>query len=176
MTPASSGIPNRRRFVRIFRAPETFVPLWEPCKSQPGEFQICSRRVRMLAHLQFESTERKQIRGRREAKVDVNTSCNIGVQHAIHPPTSTPGRSDPDVNCFPSEIADHSSALCSKCGVRNDFVLKMTGTVLPRTRRSRKSPPGRELDQATAIVAGVVQLPPKKCALDFVMSHPHARS
>jgi hypothetical protein len=119
----------------------------------------------MLANLQFEPTKRKQIRGRREAEVDVNASSNICVQHAIDPPTSTSCGSDPDVNRFPSEIANHSSALRSKCGVGNEFILKVTGTRgFQEHCRSRKSPPCRELDQATAVVAGVVQLPPKECS------------
>ena len=63
----------------------------------------------MLAHSQVEPTKRNQIRGRREAQIDVNTSSNIGVQHAIYSPTSTSGGSDPDVNRFPSEIANHSA-------------------------------------------------------------------
>jgi hypothetical protein len=117
----------------------------------------------MLAYPQREPAKRKQVCGRRETQVDVQTSSEIRVRPAIDSPASRSGASDPDLNRLLSEIANDRGALGSESQVRYHIILKVTGTAgFPEHRYSRKAPPAGELEETTAIVARVIHFPPEK--------------
>src|SRR5258708_2516719 len=117
----------------------------------------------MLAYPQCEPAKRKQVCGRRETQVNVETSSEIGVRPTIDSPASGSGGSDPDLNRLLSEIANDRGALGSESHVRYHIILKVRGTTgFPEHRNSRKAPPAGELEETTAIVARVVHFPPEK--------------
>src|SRR4029077_18318695 len=117
----------------------------------------------MLAYLQCESAKRKQVCGRRETEVNVQTSGEIGVRRTIDSPASGPGGSDPNFHRLLSEIAHDRGALGSESRVRHHIILKVTGTTgFPEHRDSRNAPPAGELEETTAVVARVIYFPPEK--------------
>ena len=101
--------------------------------------------------------------GRRETQINVQASSELGVRPTIDSPASGSGRSDPDLNRLLSEIAHDRGAPGSESRVRYHVILKVTGTTgFPEHRDPRKAPPARELEETTAIMAGVIHLLPEK--------------
>jgi hypothetical protein len=95
----------------------------------------------MLAHLQRQSANRKEIRGWRKTEVDVNASSHLGVEHSVDSPTSSAGGSDPDVDRLLSEIANDRGGLGSERYVRHHIVLNVTVTrSFSKHCRSRETP------------------------------------